>query len=633
MAHRPEKAKTNIIYFMEEKREKLFAEFPEVTTDRWMEEVTKDLKGVPFEKKLVWRTKEGFSVNPFYRAEDIKDLPTKDSLPGEFPYVRGTKATNDWLVRQEVVIDGDFAEANAKVKRILGLGITAVGLHFKKDQLEAKNIQAVLEGVDLSKAEVNFYSCPKRADVLAAAVVEALKALGANLEEVRGSIGFNPFRHLLAKGERWEGYKEIGEKVLETVKPLKKFTCLTVDSLLFVNAGAYIYQELGYALSQGAQIIAAFSGDKFTAEEVAKRIRFDMGVSTNYFMEIAKFRAARWLWALIVKQNAPDATCATKALIHAETSMWNKTVYDAYVNLLRTTTESMSATLAGVHSLTVAPFDIAYTDKFEEFDERIARNQQLLLKEESHFDKVVDPAGGSYYIESLTNSIAEQAWKLFLETEEMGGFFKAAYEGKVQEAINASNDERHKAIATRKEKLLGTNIFPNFTEKIGHDKGSARRNLSRQGKDVTALDFRRGGSDFEDLRIATEKTGKAPKVFMLTIGNLAMRLARSQFASNFFATAGYELIDNLGFKTVEEGVDAAVKAGADIVVLCSSDDEYAEYAPQAHDLLKGRIPLVVAGAPANMDELKAKGIEHFIHVKVNVLETMQKFSEMLGIKA
>lgn len=358
-----------------------------------------------------------------------------------------------------------------------------------------------------------------------------------------------------------------------------------------------------------------------------------MGVSTNYFMEIAKFRAARWLWALIVKQNAPGATDASKALIHAETGMWNKTIYDAYVNLLRTATESMSATLAGVHSLTVAPFDIAYTDTFEEFDERIARNQQLLLKEESHFDKVVDPAGGSYYIEFLTNSIAEQAWKLFLSTEEEGGFYKAAYEGKVQEAINASNTERHKAIATRQEKLLGTNIFPNFTEKIGHDKGSARRDLTEEGKEVTALNFKRGGSDFEDLRVATEKTGKAPKVFMLTIGNLAMRLARSQFASNFFATAGYELIDNLGFETVKEGVEAAEKAGADIVVLCSSDDEYAEFGPEAYDLLKGKIPLVIAGAPACMDDLKAKGIEYFVHVKVNVLETMQKFSKMLGIKA
>lgn len=616
---------------MEEKREKLFAEFPEVTTERWMEEVTKDLKGAPFEKRLVWRTKEGFNVMPFYRADDVKDLETKDTLPGEFPYVRGTKATNDWEVRQEIVIDGDFAEANEKIKRILNLGITSLGLHFKKDQIEARNIQAVLEGVDTKKVELNFYSCMKRAHELTTAVVEALKALGADLDEVRGSINFNPYRAILVKGERWDDYQKVGEKVLESIQPLKHFTCLSIQSSLFVNAGAYIFQELGYALSAGAQMIATFSGEKFSADEVASRIRFEMGVSTNYFMEIAKFRATRWLWALIVKQNAPEAKEATKALIHAETGLWDKTVYDAYVNLLRTATESMSATLAGVHSLTVTPFNVAFAEKFEEFDERIARNQQLLLKEESHFDKVVDPAGGSYYIESLTNSIAEQAWKLFLETEELGGFYKAASEGKVQEAVNASNKERHGAIANRREKLLGTNIFPNFTEKAGEAKAESRIDLTREGKEVTALDFQRGASDFEDLRIATEESGKTPKVFMLTIGNLAMRLARSQFASNFFATAGYELIDNLGFNTVKEGVDAAVEAGADIVVLCSSDDEYAEYGPEAFDLLNGRIPLVIAGAPACMEDLKAKGIEHFIHVKVNVLETMQQFSKMLGI--
>ena len=252
-------------------------------------------------------------------------------------------------------------------------------------------------------------------------------------------------------------------------------------------------------------------------------------------------------------------------------------------------------------------------------------------------DKVVDPSAGSYYVEVLTNSLADVAWKLFLEVEDKGGFGAEVASGEIQKAVNASNEARKKAVATRREILLGTNQFPNFNEvaaeKIqneaagcccggGHNCGEAT---------ITALDFSRGASEFEALRLATEKSCKTPKVFMLTIGNLAMRLARSQFSSNFFACAGYKVIDNLGFDTVEAGVEAAVEAGAEIVVLCSSDDEYAELAPAAYKALAGRAEFVVAGMPACMEDLKAVGIDQYVNVKSNVLETLKAFNVKLGI--
>ena len=308
-------------------------------------------------------------------------------------------------------------------------------------------------------------------------------------------------------------------------------------------------------------------------------------------------------------------------------------MYDAHVNLLRTQTEAMSASIAGVDSITVQPFDVTYQES-DDFSERIARNQQLLLKEESHFDKVIDPAAGSYYVEYLTNSIANEAWKLFLAVDEEGGFAAAAEAGKVQAAVNASNTKRHANVAARKEIFLGTNQFPNFTE-------VAAKKLKFEGEEshscgcgeatIEKLNFSRGASDFEELRLATERSGKDVKVFMLTIGNLAMRLARSQFSSNFFACAGYKVIDNLGFKTVQEGVDAGLAAGADIIVLCSSDDEYAEFAPEAYKYLDGRAQFVVAGAPACSEDLKAVGITNFINVKSNVLETLRGFNAVLGI--
>ena len=306
------------------------------------------------------------------------------------------------------------------------------------------------------------------------------------------------------------------------------------------------------------------------------------------------------LWANIVNEYKPECECACKMIAHAETSTFNLTLFDAHVNLLRTQTETMSAALAGVNSITVTPFDKTYKTP-DDFSERIARNQQLLLKEECHFNKVVDPAAGSYFIENLTVSIAKQAWDLFLNVEEEGGMLEAVKAGKVQEAVNASNKARHDAVSKRKEVLLGTNQFPNFNEKAG-EKNPVEAQCCCSGnsceKPIATLNFNRAASEFETLRLQTERSGKRPKAFMLTIGNLAMRQARAQFSCNFLACAGYEVIDNLGFPTVEEGVEAAMKAGADIVVICSSDDEYAEYAVPAFKALNGRAMFIVAGAPA-----------------------------------
>ena len=403
---------------------------------------------------------------------------------------------------------------------------------------------------------------------------------------------------------------------------------------MFNNAGAYITQELGYALAWGVEWMDMMTEAGLTPAEVACRIKFNMGVSSNYFMELAKFRAGRMLWAEIVKAYEPECDCACKMHVHAVTSEFNQTLYDSHVNLLRSMTETMSAALAGVDSLETLPFDRCYKCP-DEFSERIARNQQILLREESHLDKVVDPAGGSYYIENLTASIAAQAWKVFNEVEEAGGFAAMVRRGEIQGKVNESGVKRHLDVARRKESLLGTNQFPNFNEmaldKLGEGRCCKCGCAADEAADgaVEMLNFDRAASQFEQLRLDTERAANRPKVFMLTIGNLAMRLARAQFSANFFGCAGYEIIDNIGFETVKDGIDAAMAKGADVVVLCSSDDEYAAYAPEAFKELDGRAMFVVAGAPACMDDLKAQGIENFIHVKVNVLDTLVDFNAKL----
>ena len=617
---------------MAEKKEKLFDQFPPISTAEWKAKVEADLKGAPFDKKLVWRTNEGFNVQPMYRLEDIEDLATTNSLPGEYPYLRGTRTDNDWLVRQEIIAETP-AEANRIALDVLTKGVTSLG--FKVQEPTAETVATLLNGIDTAKVEINFSCCLKKALPLAEALVAYVKENGTD-ETFKGSIDFNPFKKPLRKGAAFaadELVKMAGE-LLDAVKDVRGLRVLAVDSDMLSNAGAYIYQELGYALACGADWMSLLTEAGRNASEVACRIKFNMGVSSNFFMELAKFRAARMLWAQIVAQYKPECECAAKMKAHATTSRFNQTIYDAHVNLLRSQTESMSAALAGVDSITVTPFDAPFKTP-DEFSERIARNQQHLLKEESHLDKVIDPAGGSYYVETLTMAIAKEAWKLFLDVEEKGGFLACCNDGEVQKAVRESAEKRHTDVAKRKEILLGTNQYPNVNEmaadKIVELQGSVpcTCNGGNGCENEGGLPTKRASSDFEDLRLATEAAAKRPKVFMLTIGNLAMRLARAQFSGNFFGCAGYEIIDNLGFNSVEEGVDAALEKGADIVVLCSSDDEYAEYAPAAFKYLDGRAEFVVAGAPACMDDLKALGINDYVHVRCNVLETLRDFNNRL----
>ena len=620
---------------MADSKEKLFSDFPGVSTEAWMEKITADLKGADFEKKLVWKTNEGFKVKPFYRQEDLEGLKTTEGLPGQFPYLRGTKKNdNTWYVRQEIKVEC-AKEANAKALDILNKGVDSLGFNLKKKDLCPEYIETLLEGICAECVELNFSTCQGATVLLANLLVEYFTKKGYDLANLKGSVNYDPMGKMLSKGKDVSNYIATAKELVEVMAALPKYRCISVNAIELNNAGSYIAQELGYALAWGNEYLNALIEAGVSVDDAAKKIKFNFGISSNYFLEIAKFRAARMLWANIVKEYAPACDCSCKMLAHAETSTFNLTLFDAHVNMLRTQTEAMSAALAGVNSITVSPYDKAYQTP-DDFSERIARNQQLLLKEECHFDKVVDPSAGSYFIENLTVSIAQQAWNLFLQVEEEGGMMEAIKAGKVQEAVNASNKARHEAVAKRREILLGTNQYPNFTE-MANGKAPLGCQCCCGGneeceKPIATLNKDRAANEFEALRLQTENSGRRPKAFMLTIGNLAMRQARAQFSCNFLACAGYEVIDNLGFATVEEGVEAAMKANADIVVLCSSDDEYAEHAVPAFQALNGRAMFIVAGAPACMEDLKAAGIENFIHVRCNVLETLKEYNAKLGIK-
>ena len=610
--------------------EKLFTEFPPVPTAQWEEVITADLKGADYERKLVWRTGEGFNVRPYYRAENLEGLRFLGSQAGEFPYVRGTRGHNRWRIHQTVTV-ADPAAANAEALKLLGSGVDSLGFHIAKADFTAADLDVLLREIRLSAIDLVF--CGEKMGHVADLVLAKIEKEGLAKEDAHIAFAIDPLvRNLSSKGDFCSpDGKDCFARIVELIRKTKEYKhirIVSVSAQIFGNSGSTIVEELAFALSAGNDYLARLTDAGIDADTAARKLRFSFSVTSNYFMEIAKFRAARMLWANIVKEYNPAKNCACKMMIHARTADWNQTVYDPYVNMLRGTTEAMSATIAGVHSLEVTPFDAAFEDPTE-FSKRIARNVELLLKNESHFDQVVDPAGGSYYIENLTQSIAAEAWKLFLELEEKGGYTAAYKAGFIKERIAASAAAKDKAIATRRQTLLGANQYPNFTEVA--DKAITAEAVTRKQAEGNTLAPYRGAMAFEEMRLHVDRSGRQPKAFMLTCGSLAMARARAQFSCNFFGCAGIRVQDNTFFKSVEEGAKAALESKAEIVVVCAADDDYAEVAPKVKELLGGKAILVVAGAPACTPELEAQGITNFINVKSNVLETLKFYLKEMGI--
>jgi len=613
-------------------REKLFQEFSPVSIKDWKDKVIEDLKGADFDKKLVWKTGEGFNVQPFYTADDFEKRTNLDVCPGDFPFLRGKNVKgNKWLVRQEIEVE-DIVAANAKVLDIRMKGVDSFGFNFKANyKPDIEDIEKLLQNIRVDFMELNFNS---NYPVEILEIIEILaKKYNRELDKVRGSVEFDPIDHYNRYGKYYHT-KESDFALLEDLfrrsSHLKNFHVLTIEAAVYHNSGSGIVTQLAFALAKAVEYLNHLTNNGFDIDEIATKLRFNFAVGSNYFMEIAKFRAARYLWANIVNAYGLNDADNAAMFISCSNSEWNKTVFDPYVNMLRTTTETMSSLLGGIDSMTVLPFNKVYESPTD-FSERIARNQQLLLKGESYFDKVNDPAAGSYYIEDLTAQIIAEAWKLFLEIDEMGGYEKAFEKGFIQEKIAAEASMKDMDIAKRKRILLGTNQYPNRLEHIEKEDVEPKPT----DKNTGLLMPYRGAQAFEKLRIKTDQyalTNERPKVWMLTYGNPAMRSARAQFAENFFGCAGFEIINNAGFESVEAGIDSAKKAKPDIVVICSSDAEYAGNVELIYEALKESIIVVLAGYPKELvDDLQSNGFENFIHVRVNALEELTRYQKLLNI--
>ncbi|MFO7617929.1 MAG: methylmalonyl-CoA mutase family protein [Bacteroidales bacterium] len=614
-----------------EELERLFSEFPPISTPEWEQVIQQDLKGADYAKKLIWSSPEGIDVKPYYRSEDLEGIGHLGYLPGEFPYVRGNAPLgNPWLIRQDVVVE-DCQKAVKDALFLISKGVESINFQTN-DDLSDEDVRSLLEALPFDQVEVNFEGFDPGIilDILDDLVESGL----VDPVRVRGSLQFDPIGefNLTGRFDDEEELYELAASWFVRATSYPDLRILGVNGRFFHNAGATSVQELAFSLAQAYEYVVEMTEREIPVDLIANKISFHLSAGSNYFFEIAKFRAMRMLWSRVLEECGIEDVGAARIYIHAETSFWNKTVYDPYVNVLRTTTEAMASVLGGVDSLTVLPFNLTYEEPTP-FAERIARNQQILLKGEVHLDRVADPAAGSYYIERLTDSIAAESWSLFQQTEARGGYVEAFYDGWIQDAVVTSASRRDLALAQRKETLLGTNQYPNAEEQMlgkADPLVTASPVADAEEADAQPLNLYRGAEAFERIRMQTEESGLRPVVFLLTIGHLAMRKARAGFASNLFACAGYRVIDNPGFDTVADGVEAAEKAGADVIVLCSSDEEYATFGPELGRLVSGTVIPVIAGYPREiLEELKGAGVTEFIHVKSNVLQTLQHFNQLI----
>lgn len=591
----------------------LFSDFPEVSTEDWKNQILKDLKGNPWDK-VTWETEEGFKIEPFYRKEDTKDLP------------RVYKRNPGWNVTETVTSESDLSDLSKK-----GADAAILISHEEKGKQFGLKISSA---VDLEKLAGLTEKLPLVISLATRTLsfAESLKKLTSSHNTVLSD--YDPYGTALLCGELGTEESSIG-KSFAALSGSKGFAGVGIHSYYLRDSGASIGQELAYSLSWGVDYLNRHIDTGVSIEDAASNIWFWMGIGSDYFTEIAKFRAIRILWTEILNAYKPGLGESVPALIVARTSSFQFTAYDPYVNMLRGTTAAMSAVMGGADFVSVLPFDSEYSTQ-QELGKRIARNSQLLLRYESFLDKVEDPAAGSYYLEVLTKKLAETAWAKFQTLESEGGFGEALKKGTIQKEISTRADKKRDALANKKEILLGTNQYPLPSERhpelLKSLEETSKLNDFSNKSTYTRLAPIRLSYEFDKWRNITDvhvSSGKKlPKIFLLTIGDLTMRKARAGFSSNFLGCLGYEIIDSLGFPSVKEGVSRAKELGAEIVVLCSSDEEYANYLPEFASEMKTQLPnswKLLAGYPKDLiTQAESLGIDDFIHMKRNIVEFMEK---------
>lgn len=667
---------------------------------RWKKAVEAELKGASFDKKLVTRTFEGVALQPLYTRADLATVPDLAARPGEAPFLRGVRAhgykERPWEVAQEIAARSpqDF---NAALTADLMRGQDSVVLTPATTQADGlaiahlRDLATALQGVDLGAVPVHLRAGAE-ALPLAALYLELARERGFAWETLAGSLAADPLGEWVATGQLAGGlgvlFDSLAAWTAWSAKYAPKLQTIQVNGAIWGDAGGTAVQELAFTLAAATEYLRALNDRGVALDVAAAHMRFEFAIGPQFFTEIAKFRAWRPLWTRVLVAFGASETLAARASVHASTGRWNKTLLDPHVNLLRATTEALSAVLGGCDSLHIAPFD-AVTGAAGDFSRRIARNVHTLIAEEFSFTQTADPAGGSWYLEKLTDELAHKSWTLFQTIEARGGLAAALREGIPQQQIAEAVREKTDAVGKRRLGLIGTNLFPNLKEtplvaRTGAPSGAvapgakgqlpklppgagwpvrfeAALAAARTGasidqlaqfahpaasteRAIVALTPWRASTGFECLRAASaafaQRTGKRPQVFLAKIGPAVQHKARADFSAGFFAPAGFEILAKQSFETAEAAATAAAASGAPIAVLCSSDETYPALVPAfavaAKAARAGGLTVVLAGLPADpavVAAYRTAGVDEFIHVRANVHDLLAKLLKQIGVLA
>jgi len=695
-------------------------EFTPPTDEEWKAACEALLKGAPFEKKMFTKTYEGITFDPMYTRKHTEDILPKGVMPGMGDYLRGVDAAgyigkpwgiaqacdetlpaeNNELLRHEhdkgatiyhIVLD-TASRAGVDARQAEAVGDTGTSVTTVED------MHVLLTGLDLAKFPLYVYAGANAVPLLAL-VAAARRASGEDMAEVRGIVGADPIGALAADGKLPASldahYDSLAAAARWATVNAPHLRTVFVRSDVYSNGGANDVQEVASVLATATAYLRALCERGLTIDEAASQIAFAFSMGANFFLQIAKLRAVRPLWAQIVGAFGGSAE-AQKMRIHARPALFFKTIYDPYVNMLRNTTEIFSGVVGGIDSFESAPFDEPIR-KGDEFSRRIARNVQIMLQEEFGLLQPIDPAGGSWAVETLTRQMKEKIWAEFQRIEKEGGIIAALRAGSLQESVAAVLAARFKNADLRRDRIVGNNMYPNMTETLLETRAEDTAALKAQrtadidaylsdidvkhrdealaslrqahsvdhaveaalagatiaelmtavtegngAETVTAIAPHRWSERFEALRQRTEEykaeKNDNVKIFLANMGPIPQHKARADFTTGFLQVGAFEVLGNDGFKTVEEAADAARASGADAVVICSTDATYPEIvpalAPKLHEVLpKARVFLAGAAPKDLLETYKEAGIDEYISVRANCYEILESLQKQKGMIA
>ena len=669
----------------------LAAGFPPASYAEWLEAAEKALKRSDAEKALSTRTYEGFALKPLYTRERDGGAADPAGLPGVAPFTRGADAAGrtvgGWDIRQTLT-HPDLAHGNRALREDLANGVHSLSLRLdlaaQKGDSAANAI--AMEGLPLHStacwqallAEVPVASTPVALEA-GAGFLPAAAMFAASGGPAAGSrLGADPLGTLAAYGTLPQGLPQaladMADLAAHTARHWPHVAAVTVDAGAYDTAGASESQTLAAAMATGVAYLRALAGAGMSLDDACGQIVFRLPLGPDQFFAIAKLRAARKLWSRIA-EVAGASEAARAARIDAVTANRNLAERDPYTNLLRTTLACFAAAVGGADSITVAPYDTALGPVSDDFARRIARNTQLLLKEESHLHRVMDPGGGAWFLEDLTSKLAQSSWALFQEIERAGGMADALTGALVASQIDATWAERQKNLARRRDPLTGVSEFPNLAEDLPEvpepdvaairtelvarlsdqpislpDAGQGERTAAaiqaiKEGVSLASLlaalggtattmqplPRRRFGEAFEAMRAEsdrrTKQSGKRPAIFLANLGPLATYTPRAAFAKNAFEAGGLQALDEGGFEDAAALAAAFKSSGSKLAVLCSSDRRYEQQATEMAKALKaaGGTWLALAGNPGEAREAyETAGIDDFLAMGGALMATLQQ---------